>query len=85
MGIHYDDGGFLTVGYTVEEVEFTYSYWDDTVGYNLSCVAKKIPSSFNYNNFATWEKIGPLLKIENENKIEYNSRESEIRGLKIDE
>ena len=84
MSKHYDDGGFSSVGYTVNEVKFSYSYWDDGVGDCFSKEAEKAPSSFNYENFATWEKIGPLLKVE-DNNIQYNSREYEIRGLKVDE
>jgi hypothetical protein len=54
------------------------------VGDCFSKEAEKAPASFNHKNFETWEKIGPLLKVE-DNNIQYNSREYEIRGLKVDE
>ena len=84
MSKYYDDGRFLSAGYTVNEVKFSYSYWDDSVGDCFSKEAEKAPASFNHKNFETWEKIGPLLKVE-DNNIQYNSREYEIRGLKVDE
>ena len=81
MGKIYDDGNFFSgVSYSVDEISFTYTSWNDSVGSALTKVAKTVPSSFNYAQGELWEKIAPLLKVE-ENEIKYCGYEGEIGGL----
>ncbi len=84
MGKTYSGPGFFDASYTVEDVTFSKTSWDDMLGNAMNAKAKTIPSSFNYYHRDIWERIGPLMKID-EDAIQYSSNAYEIEGLKIDE
>ncbi|MBR6773081.1 MAG: hypothetical protein IKM16_00290 [Clostridia bacterium] len=63
MGKIYDDGNFFSgVSYSVDEISFTYTSWNDSVGSALTKVAKTVPSSFNYAQVSCGKRLRPFLK-----------------------
>ncbi len=84
MGKSYSGPGFFDASYTVEDVTFSNSSWNDYLGSIMTKRAKNAPSNFNYQHQEIWERIGPLMKID-ENAIEYESRSYDIERLKVDE
>lgn len=74
----------FNTSYTIEDIEFKHSKWNDFLGSKLTSKTKKIPSDINYKQNSVIEKTDYLAKLD-VNEIKYESQKYTISELEIHE
>ena len=86
MGRSYsiNDGSWFGSSYDCSDISSCDRGWDDCVGRRFTKVANSTISDFNSAHQRMWEKMEPLLSL-NEDQIQYTSQDYEIERLWVDE
>lgn len=86
MGRSYsiNDGSWFGSSYDCSDISQCNRSWNDSVGSRFTKAANSNISEFNSAHARMWEKMEPLLSL-NEDQIQYTSQRYEIERLWINE
>ena len=82
---HINNGSWFGTDYTLDDVsKVDATVWDDCVGEHFVTEANKSLKSFDDDHARLWDDIEPLLEVKADD-IQYESRDFEIRDLRIED
>ena len=82
---HINNGSWFGTDYSLSDVEkIDVTVWDDCVGEHFVTESNKVLKRFDEAHAELWDNIEPLLDVK-EDDIQYESRDFEIRDLRIED